>query len=469
MITVYTKYTIRGFNSKQLQATPAFSSLLQTFHLNKVIMISIFQAYLNVVNALLNAEVDSQCKTWNDVVMILFEMNVDDTMSSIADFAKAFKNVPYPLYFRIHTKTIQKYFSGYVLNAENLQTLDLIKDSDFVEDAQSIRLSFGAFMQIVLSKGDSNLKEAYRFVDLIYQIYNRYKLSMMGKTRVATHWAIIERIGDFKPAMQPHIKNPNAFQGQPVVFQILKGTLKGLKSRLDKYKDDYDNQDIDEKNAPLKYPNEYFTPIYESILSDTNDEINAVVNFIQENRSYPYRLSQTHENQKKLSETSYCIKINKTMILINNQDYYTSDHLSADIELVRSKLKYGQMTHYKNDPVPIYARPKITKRPTKTIENNYTDINIFNESNGMMFDKFGFIQFSPTENDKNITPPTPPAGELADATAAHYADSSYDGETASELDYSFDEENTYINNSIKKEKNIHPEIIVIDDDDEIDL
>lgn len=340
-----------------------------------------FERYVPAITSYLDPTNDSICKAWEEIVAIFFRMNNDAYMSEHADLASAFDNLTFPNYLRVEVETIDKYFESFKISPKTLSDEEFIENKDFIKDAQSMRISFNTLRTLVFIKGTRKLMNAFRMVDNIYQIYLRYKLEMVGRSKNPTCWALVERISEFTSLMSPQNdeKNP-IMKEQPKVYIIIKGSYKAINAKLKKNKTDH------EKLDNPKYAIEPSTPIYQGTTSIVDDEIHAVLSFINEQRLTPYK--QTYNKQH--------IKLSKSHILIDcSQKFYTIEHLKKDIDYVRNCIQLGIVTHKQNQTVKKYIKQ------TKT-NPNVVNIDIFDKTNGKHIDEKEIIPLSKPWIDSDI-------------------------------------------------------------------
>lgn len=387
-------------------------------------MNSLYASYVPAINAYLNPLADPSCKSWGNVVNVFFKLNKDTKIASKTDLAEAFANAGHPNYFRIDSKAIDKYFDTFKISSAALINEGFQRNECFFEDEEGLRLSFSTTRRLVFSKGDVGLIEVFDFIDKIYQTFVRYELAMMNRMRRPTHWTIFKQVSKFSKAMQPHIdfkakdgQEPafRVMDTQPDIYCIVKGTLKTINARIVKYRKETNLYDEDDEDSrPSKFDPTPIVPIYESVLSNIDEEINSFVCHLDESYIQPYRHNQIGKIGRnkvlveKLSQTKYHLKVSKTCMFIDpNQVEYTCDMLVDDIELIRSKLKYGKTTHRKKTSERKYANESVKVSKSKKNENanahvNVVDIDIFTETEGKYIDEFKVIKLT-CRDDLNVS------------------------------------------------------------------
>ena len=396
-------------------------------------MNSLYATYVPAINAYLNAQTDSACKTWSNVVKIFFAMNVDVKIASKAALAETFNNANHPNYFRIPAKLLEPYFDDFKFSAKTLTGKGLELDVDFIEDSEGIRLTFDAMSQLIYRDGEAPLIESFKFINKIHKTFGRYELAMMNKSKKPTHWTLIERIDDFTSAMQPHITaKETAFKtmdAQPKVYCIVKGTKKTIKARIAKYK----------AASDAKFDGDSLVPIYESVLSTLDDEISAVLAYLDEFHAMPYRTSQCGVDDK-ITATKHNIKLSKSVILIDpTQSEYKPNMLQGHIDLVRSKLKRGETTH---TPKKVTRKnpnePALTDK--KKTEPNSVDIDLFVETNGKFIDALHTVTLTPREDTDVSTVDKLPESEFEEKEAHNEDEEEEEEEEEDEEDEEDEEE-----------------------------
>lgn len=362
-----------------------------------------YPTYAPAINAYLNPQDDSPRKSWNDVVTVFFAMSVDKAFSSNADLAETFNNASEPNNVRINATKVQKYIPRIELSSSILSQ-SFKKGIDFIEDDEGLRFTFEIFRIMLYRGANKDVTFAFGSIDKMYQAYVKYTLEMKSSL-TPTHWMLVERISDFTQVMQPHkqfkdTKGEKFFQmdEQPQAFSIFTGTLQKLTARADKYKTEHETG----KNP--KYAAQPLGEIYESVMSNIDDEIDAVIRYIEENTAKPYRVKQVEDGKARLlSKTKHLVKLSKTCILISqkSEQLYTAERLLDDVAKVRDMIKLGQTTHTKKPSQADYEKPR--KVGTKELANN-TDIKIFYKSKGEYFDSLKRIKMKLRDCDKPLQP-----------------------------------------------------------------
>lgn len=387
-----------------------------------------YAKYVPAINAFLNPQADSTRKTWDNVVEIFFEMNTDASFASKADLAYTFENVSRPNYFRIHGSKLEQYFDTLKFSEAAMVNEGLQKNIDFVYDNDKLRLSFSALRRLVYTKGDDALIESFDFIDKVYQNYHRYELAMMNKSKRPTHWTLVERISNYTTTMQPHIdhafekgtskKTEASFRtmdSQPIVYCVIKGTYKSISAKLAKYKkyvEEYNatgklrKKKNSNEDEPILYSDEQIVPIYESVLPNVEDEIDAVIGYINDNYALPYRVRQQEEykGDKKLSltKTKHCIKMTKSCFLINeDQEDYNQDMLPDDIKTVRWMLRNGNKVYSKEGERKKFVKKEKVKKG-EIVTPNYVDIDTFYETDGQFLDQKNSVPLA-VRGDSNVS------------------------------------------------------------------
>ena len=369
---------------------------------------NLYASYVPAINAFLNPIADTVCKSWEEVVKVFFTLNEDEVLSSKSNLALSFKGASHPNYFLVNAKSIEGYFQTFKISSKSLTEEGFKNEDGFIEDVD-LRLSFSTFRWIVFRKGDFDLVKSFDFIDKIFQMYVRYELAMMNKSRRPTHWTIFQQIDKFSKLMQPHIdfkvkegKEPSfrSMDTQPEVYCIVKGTLKSILARIAKYTKLDDMAECDENAESSKISPEPVIPVYESVLSNVEEEIAAFLGHLNENYVQEYRLEQVGKTGsdgtviENISGTKFNVKTSKSLILIDSeQDKYTSKMLANDVEFIRSKLKRGEFTHTKK---------LASKKKEKEETENYVSIDLFEESNGAYIDAAKLYKLNPRD-DGNVS------------------------------------------------------------------
>ena len=327
---------------------------------------------------------DSSRRSWDDGVCWFFKMNKDPAISSMKDIATMFQHREHPFFFRINSDELQPYFLSSTISYDLLQSHDCVEDDQFVvDDEDGIRLSFVGLTKFIISAGDKDLNQKYEFVSKVYQLHRLYITAKRTKT---THWTLIERTSHFIKNMKPHEhvdpENPRftVMDTQPRVFCIIKGSVKSIVSRREKYLMD----------TEISYSSKFALPIYESVMNNLNDEISIFLKYLEVHHLTPYRKQQLNGMEgKKITNTKCNLRLTKRFILIDpSQDAYTPDMLQRDIDDVRTKLKYGQTIEGVSLPT----------RKEDTTEN-FTDLQIFKRTNGKYMDDLQSIELNPVNDD----------------------------------------------------------------------
>lgn len=359
-----------------------------------------FLKYVPAINAFLNAKVDSKCKTWDDVVMVFFEMNNDASVKTLTELANAFNNSHKPNFFRIKTEILQPYFSDFIIAKETLIAERFKENEHFIEDTDGLRITFSAMHRLINRKGEDLLCDAYDLIEKIYQMYIQYVSAMGSKARRYTHWTIIERISHFTNAMQTHTIKQKKMDTQPRVFCIIKGSLNKIQSTLTKF----------EKDPLKKYSSERMFPIYETVMFDANKEIDIVMGYLDQYHLQPYREQQIGEQTedgreiKKLSQTKHNIRLLKKLIMIDpSQSIYTPDMLPVHIDEIRIDIKLGRSI-VSDKLLARRLSPSMLFKHDNLVNDNFTDIEIFEKTNGKYIDDLRAIELIPrNENNTNTT------------------------------------------------------------------
>jgi len=294
---------------------------------------TLFAQLVPVLNAYLNAEVDTKLKTWHDVVELFFVVNVNRELKLMSEIAEAFEHVSRPNHFRIKVFSLEFIFPGFCIAAESLTEEGYKEHVSFIEDEDdgSVRITFNTFRRLIFTKASPESVDAFEFVDNVYQIYQRYELAMMHRSNRPTH---IDHAQLKNPKKKASFRIMDA---QPIVLYIAKGTKKTIQYRLEKY----ENGDTDQHYSP-----ERIVPIFEATVSSVDLELDAITTYINETHAVPYRRNQIENNNVKINRTKHCIKFLKNHILLDpSQDVYTLDMFIQDIATVRMRLKKGQSTY----------------------------------------------------------------------------------------------------------------------------
>jgi hypothetical protein len=350
----------------------------------------LFSKYVPVISAYLSSDVDNQCKTWLDVVKVIFEMNVDRKLKLMSELAVAFDNASRPNYFRIAASSLDFHFIDFEMNEGSLIAAGFKKNVGYLLDDEGLRISFNTARRLILSKGRPEVMESFEFIESVHQMFCRYELAMMSRGKYKTHWTLVERIGKFSKPMRLHETRVSQTPGkrdteptmnsQPMVFKIVTGTRASIVKYL---------HSVDEDT----FSTERLVPIFESTIHSLKDEIDAVIQHITQTYALPYREEQLNKPDEnghevtRLSKTKHSIKFLKNVILIDpSQDAYTKEMLVQNINDVRMKLKLGKTTHVGD----------------RLDSDNTTSIERFISSKGKFFDDRGLIMLSPHRDDVSV-------------------------------------------------------------------
>ncbi len=376
---------------------------------------SLFSTYATAINAYLSSQYDSTYKTWNELVTVFFEFNIDPFVSSATNLAKAFDNASHPTYLRIHAKSIDSYFETFKFSTATLRKEDFEELTEFVDDSDGLRLTFETFRTIVYTKGTRNLIDMFNFVGKVYQLHVRYGTAMAGRSRRNTHWTIIERVKGFTEAMQPHIDFAAAraiakhnvpkekfltMDTQPKVYSILRGSYKDIVSRLeaDKRIVQPKKKNVKPSPAKLQYVEEPLTPIYETVLDCAETEIGYLLAYIDEKHARPYRKQQISKDSKSKSlvNTKEHIRMCKSHILIDcSVGLYDETNIINDINEVRYRLQLGKKV--------VDSKTILSKYSVKPLPRTEVDINTFSTSDGQHLDSEGKITLAEHVPDDMVT------------------------------------------------------------------
>ena len=321
---------------------------------------TLFVSHLPMIKAFLNPR-DSTRRTWDDVVCWIFKMNNNKAISAMTELAEWFVHCNRPLFFRIDLDELEKYFIG--LRIDDVLKKSKCKEHEhYINTETKTKISFVGLSKCIMGNGDDILNNQYEFVAKVYQIYIAY---MTMKRQIPTHWTLVERTSNFSSYMQPHVagkeKRHKIMEIQPRVFCILKGSLKTLQSRVDKYIHADDSL----------YSPDFKMPIYHSILQNVNDEIDLIIKWLKQEYLVPYQ-----ESQQNVKRPLSNIHLTRRIILIDpSQDKFTPCMLRPSIEDMRTLLKQGKDSEVWNTPPP--TKPTIV---------NFVDLNIFNRTKGQYMD-----------------------------------------------------------------------------------
>ncbi len=394
-----------------------------------------YPMFAKALEAFLNPLTDKKCKTWDEVTDIFIAMNKEQSIRDHTLLALLFKNARHPNYFRIHGFIAVRFLDNITMTDISLSKY-FDKGIDFIGDHSGVRLSFETFRHLILSKGSPSTIEAFNTIDKLYQIYLGYVIAMASRARYNTHWMIVERISGFTKNMQPHIIHPptkkddkkektqrkqastekdskkhTIMTSQPSVYCIMRGTLRSLTARLEKYKSEHAAY----KNAmkskikgevidPPKYDYKPISQIYESVLIDADDEIDYIIDDINFKYAMPYRKEQVAESYATcLVETKHCIKLTQSLIMIDSQaTTFDVDDLVREIEDVRFNLIYGEQSHPRK-PKPLASYRK-QKRDDGVTLHNQTSLKNCNDTNLQFIDDFNMISLNPKDDSINVIP-----------------------------------------------------------------
>lgn len=350
-------------------------------------------SYVPALNAFMNAETDKVCKNWADVVAWFFLMNKDTKMSSMSSIAELFTNAIRPNNFRINVEVLQPYFFKFSITSKTLQAQGFVQDVHFIEDQSGLRLTFSSMSKLIVSKGDEDLNDSFEFIQKVFQMYRRYVLAIGKKTKINTHWTLIERVSDFKTTMKPHEKkNEKTFKimdQQPRVFTILKGSYKSLSNRLNKL----------EKDTEVYVRSDRFR-IYETVVHDLEIELSMIREYIKNTHLLPYRQKQLGDigsNGKpnnSIAKTKCNLHVSKSHILIDaKQNDFTPDTLASEIDAIRNNMQLG---------VPMVGDDAINSLTIEFDPDNHTDLEIFKRTKGKFIDDFQSLELIPWSDDNSI-------------------------------------------------------------------
>lgn len=340
----------------------------------------LFSQYQPAINAFISADGDKTAKSWDEVVSVFFELNADTLVSSKTALARAFDNVGHPNYPRIETKSIKQYIESFPFSASALEAEGFTNDVDFIEDGNGVRISFEVLRLCVFTKSDRNVMNAYQFIDNIFQMWIRYNAEM----KAPTYWALVRRIKGFTVAQSPQNARPTKTKPtvpteQPIVYVIVKGSLKSIKIREKKLITDHTKS-----GDETKFESAFATPIYQSTRMNLEDEIDAAMAYIHDER----RLQ--------------ILKITKAFILIDStQTDYSIEELIQDIETAREYIRIGDKTYDQPRPEKPYAK-----------RSNSVDINIFCRTDGKYIDAQQLVPLTQPIPDAQIENLIIKAGEL---------------------------------------------------------
>ncbi len=381
-----------------------------------------FAKYSQAINAYLSSQYDSTYKTWNELVTVFFDFNIDPFVHAATGLANAFDNMSHPTYLRIQAKAIEAYFDTFTFSTATLRKDGFEEASEFINDECGLRITFETLRTLVHTRGSRDLIDMYNFVDRIYQLHVRYGTAITARSRRNTHWVIIERIKDFTEAMQPHIDFTTdrviargcvpkekflTMDHQPKVYSIIRGSYNDIVTRLETDKRaprQTKNQKAKgelPKNAKCQYVEEPLTPIYESVLDCAETEIGYLLAYIDECYARPYRVNQLPGGAKKkdLASTKEHIRMCKSHILIaQGQRFYSASNIINDINEVRYRLQMGKKV--------VNSKTILNKYSAKALVRTNVNINQFIESDGMYLDtdrKIILSQHVPTDTVSTIT------------------------------------------------------------------
>ena len=349
---------------------------------------SVFTTYVPAINAFLNARTDKVCKSWNDVVVWFFEMNNEKSFSSVSDIAALFINSVHPDFFRIPVDIIQPHFLKFTISPKSLKEKKFIENQHFISDDEGTRITFTTFRKLVIRHSDEILNESFEFIEKVFQIYSRYVQGMGNRSKRYTHWTIIERVDAFTRSMKPHAsKQFHIMDVQPRVFCIIKGSLKTVNSTCAKYM----------KDPSKKYSTSQAFPIYETVLYDSNSEIDTLMGYLDQCHLRPYRENQIGLKDAedveitKISKTKCNMRLMQKCILIDpSQSEYTAEMLPGHIEEIRMKIKLGHQI----DGAPVQRTSTIG-----IVNGNSVDIKIFQRTNGKHMDDMESLDLHPRNDD----------------------------------------------------------------------
>lgn len=344
----------------------------------------LFCQYVPVINAYLNGNVDTKAKKWEHVVEAFYTMNSDTRFNEYSDLASAFKYSTKPTYLCIPQHDVVQYIDSRKLKKEYLLKKQYKEHVDFTYSQLGMRMTFSTFRRLLFETTEHI--DAFEFADKIYHMYRRYEIKMITRAKIHTHWSIIERVKDFSKAMQLHNQKRNVqlMNEQPKVFTIVKGTSKSVRSRLSSY---VKKKNTEEENV---YAAEPLVPIYESVLSNADDEIAMFVEYIRNTHTIPFRAAQVEEGDSKIkiTNTKYNVKISKSMILVDpSQDSYTPEMIKTDIKEFRENIKQGILSN---------------EFTSSQDSSNRTSIQRYEQTNGEHFDDLNTIILTPSYEDVTL-------------------------------------------------------------------
>lgn len=333
----------------------------------------LFTQYSPIINAYLTGNTDMKPKKWEQVVEAFYIMNSDMRFGEYADLAQAFKYATKPTYLCVSMDSVISYVGREKANKEYLVKSGLREDVDFVCANSGMRITFGTMRRLVFESQEH--VDAFTFTDNVYQMFRRYEIKMITRMKISTHWSIIERVGEFSKSMQFHNqkRSDQLMKEQPKVYCIVKGTSKSVRAKLSSYvkKTNSEGHNV--------FSGEPLVPIYETVLSNAEDEIMMVVERIANMHTAPYRQAQLDacETKSKISKMPYNVKASKTMILVDpSQTTYTPSMIMADVNYVRESIKQGTLAQ---EYEPLYDM------------SNTTSVRRYNETNGEFFDDLNKI------------------------------------------------------------------------------
>lgn len=341
----------------------------------------LFTQYAPIVNAYLTGNTDVKPKKWEQVVEAFYIMNSDMRFGEYADLAQAFKYSTKPTYLCVSMDSVISYVGREKANKQYLVKSGLRENADFVCAESDMRITFSTLRRLVFEEQEH--VDAFTFTDNVYQMFRRYEIKMITRMKISTHWSIIERVGDFSKSMQFHNqkRSEQLMKEQPKVYCIVKGTSKSVRAKLSSY--------VKKTNSEGRnvFSGEPLVPIYETVLSNADDEIMMVVERIANTHTVPYRQAQLDacDAKSKISKMPYNVKASKNMILVDpSQTTYTPSMITEDVNYVRESIKQGTLVH---EYEPLYDI------------SNTTSVRRYNETKGEFFDDLNKIPMTASYED----------------------------------------------------------------------
>ncbi len=259
-----------------------------------------FDAYKSNIEEFLDADNDKNSKTWNDVIFVVFNKNKLSKISELEDLAFAFNDKFNPDVIRINLDHVSQYFKNIEITKSSITKFGLIKDKHFRIDESDIYVSFDGLSKLIESSEDVDLVAQNEFIEMIYDMYENYKIMMNDRKLYPTHWAL------FKPTKEED------------VVRIISGGYELLQKRID---------NINAGKTKI-YSLVSETP-YESVLFNGNIEIDILAKYINT------IMKDTYDDNAPI------LVKGKKITFVESDNEYSVDNLIEEIERFRQFISSG--------------------------------------------------------------------------------------------------------------------------------